>query len=409
RARRELDLQLALSTALQDVRDWSAPERATALARAYQLGQRLGEPARLLPALRALAELRAMQGQPEQALALAQQFLRLAEQAQEPVYVVFGHDMCGRFCAALGDLGPAREHVEQALALYRRQRVAAPGPSLTGEPDEGGVSLLAWLPYILWLLGYPDQALARSREAVALAHELALAPSLALALTTAGAFCHIPRREVPAVRECTERLQRLVLEKNLTAYQPWVNLYQGWLLAHGDPGQAPEGIARIRAGMADLQAFRPYQFTLLAGAYWQAGQVTEGLQMLDEALALVEQTGARSCEAEMHRLRGELLLSSGQRSAVEGQQAEACFQRAIEVARWQEAKSLELRAATSLARLWQGQGKREEAHALLAEVYGWFTEGFDTPDVVEARALSEALSSDHDAVAHNCDSRPSQR
>lgn len=407
RARRELDLQLALNTSLLDVLAWGAPEQTMALTRAYQLGQRLGEPARLLPTLQALSDLSRAQGKHEQALAFARQLLSLAEQAQEPAYVVFGHHAIGLSCVAFGDLRPARAHMEQALALFRRQQVAAPGLSSTWEPDVG-VNVLVWLPSVLWLLGYPDQALARSREALALAQELAHAPALAAALSIAGASFHVMRREGQAVREYTERLQRLVTEKNLEAYQPWVNFYQGWLQVN--QGQTAEGIARMRASMASVRAFRPYQLTMLAGACLQAGQVEAGWQTLDEALALVEQTNARSNEAEMHRLRGELLLKAeggrmkdeGGRACPErseGMKAEDCFQQAIAVARRQQARSWELRATMSLARLWQRQGRAEEAQATLAEAYDWFTEGFNTPDLVEARALLAELSPTHQDTA----------
>jgi DNA-binding SARP family transcriptional activator len=401
RARRELDLQLALNSALLDVSEWGALEQTAALDRAYQLGQHLGEPARLLPTLQALSKLGMAQGKHEQALAFAQQLLDLAEQSQEPTHVILGHHLIGTSWLGMGNLGVARAHLEQALVLYRHQAAAAPGPSLTPDPDLG-VSVLVWLPYTLWLLGYPAQALARSREAVALA-KLALAPSLALTLNIAGAGCHIFRREVQAVRDCTEQLQRLVIEKNVVAYQPWVDFYQGWLLVNqGQPDEAfPEpsalgasarrlvegGLAQMRASTSAVLAFRPYRLTLLAGACLLAGQVEAGSQTLDEALALVEQTNARSNEAEMHRLRGEMLRLRAEAEV----EVESCFRKAIEVAQRQEAKSWELRATTSLARLWQRQGRTEEARSLLADVYGWFTEGFDTPDLVEARALLAAL------------------
>jgi len=383
RARREVELQLALDAPCRDVYGWGSPEQTLALTRAYQLGQRLGEPLRLLPALRALCNLGIAGAQHEHTLALARQMLSLAEQAQEQAHVIFGHHMFGRACTALGDLRAAREHMERALVLYRRQRTTAPEPPSTWEPDTE-VSLLMWLPQDLWMLGYPDQALARSQEALGLAQTLAHAPTIAAALTVAVVRSRILRREVQAASHYVEQLQRLVIEKNLAAYQPWVRLFHGWVQVQR--GQAPAGLVDMRTGMSALQAVRPYRLTLLGEACWQAGQAVEGLEVLDEALALVEQTHARTSEAEMHRLRGELLLKKArdkrQCTAVEG-----CFRQAIEVAQRQAAKSWELRATVSLARLWQGRGKTEEAHAVLAEVYGWFMEGFDTPDLVEARAL----------------------
>ncbi len=195
----------------------------------------------------------------------------------------------------LGDLVAGCDALEQALAHYHRQSPAALG---TGEQ----VHILAWLSYVLWVLGYPDQALARSQESVALARSqesvalaqaLAHPPTLALALTIAGAACHAFRREAASVAEYTEWLQRLVAEKHLVAYRPWVSSYHGWLLVHGEQDQADEGVARMRASIDALQAFRPYRLTLLAEAYLLAGQGAAGLQMVDEALALVEETGAR--------------------------------------------------------------------------------------------------------------------
>jgi DNA-binding SARP family transcriptional activator/predicted ATPase len=382
RARRELELQLALDAPCRDVYGWGSPEQTLALTRAYQLGQRLGEPARLLPALRALCNLGIAGAQHEHTLALARQILSLAEQAQEPAHVVFGHHMFGRACTALGDLRAAREHMERALALYRQQWATPPESPSMWEPDTE-VSLLMWLPQDLWMLGCPDQALARSQEALALAQKLAHAPTIAAALTVAVVRCRILRREVQAAAECVEQLRCLVIKKNLAAYQPWVSLFQGWVQAHRDRGQAAAGLAQIHTGMSALQAVRPYRLTLLAETCWQAGQVAAGLEVLDEALALVERTNARTSEAEMWRLRGELLRLRAEAEV----EVESCFRKAIEVAQRQEAKSWELRATTSLARLWQEQGRTEEARAALSEVYGRFSEGFDTPDLIEARAL----------------------
>ena len=385
RARREVDLRLALDAALQDVSEWGAPERGTTLRRAHQLARRLGEPGRLLPALRALSHLVFVQGRYDEALALARQLLHLGEQVQEPAYAAWGEHMMGMSCVTLGDLAPARGHFEQALSRYRQRGAGELEPPYPQGFDVG-VNIQAWLSYALWLLGLPDQSLAQGSEAVTRAEELADAPSLALALTIAGAVVHSLRREGGAVRESTERLQRLVLDKKLAAYEPWVDCFAGWLLV--GQGRPAAGLAQMRAGMASLRTFRPFQLLLLAGACSQAGQIREGLEALDEALDLVEKTGARPHEAELHRLRGELLLREG---GGRGQEAEACFRRALAVAGRQAARSWELRAAMSLARLWRAQGRRGEARAQLAGVYGWFSEGFGSPDLVEARALLEEL------------------
>jgi predicted ATPase len=175
---------------------------------------------------------------------------------------------------------------------------------------------------------------------------------------------------------------------------------RGWALA--EQGQGKEGISQIRQGLIDYQAtgaelFRPHHLALLAEAYQKNGQVEEGLATLAEALAFVDRTGERFYEAELYRIKGELTLAQSSvtdpRLLVPDPQgeAEACFLKAIEIAQKQQAKSLELRAATSLARLWQQQSKQKEAHQLLSTIYGWFTEGFDTKDLQEAKALLEEL------------------
>src|SRR5262249_27309716 len=211
------------------------------------------------------------------------------------------------------------------------------------------------------------------------------------------------RRESQAVREQAESAITLCAEQGFPYYLAWGIILRGCALT--EQGQVKEGIARIRQGSAAWQAIRaerhrPYFLTLLAEAYGKAGQAEEGLTALVEALAAVNKTGGRVWEAELYRLKGELTLQqfqvSGPKFQIDNPQsafrnpqleAEACFHKAIEVARHQQAKSLELRAAMSLARLWQSQRKKVEAHRVLVEIYGWFTEGFDTADLQEAKAL----------------------
>src|SRR5262249_7618440 len=176
----------------------------------------------------------------------------------------------------------------------------------------------------------------------------------------------------------------------------WGMVPQGWALAL--QGQAEEGLTQLHQGLAANEAVgaelvRPYHLALLAEAYGQTGQVEEGVTALGEALRVVDRTGERMYEAELYRLKGELTLQAERQSPeARAREAEACFEKAITVARRQSAKSLELRAVTSLARLWQQQGKREEARQMLAEIYGWFTEGFDTKDLQEGKVLLAELA-----------------
>lgn len=238
----------------------------------------------------------------------------------------------------------------------------------------------------LWLLGYPDQALQRSQHALALAEKLSHPYSLAFALYY-SAWVHQQRGERQAVQERTEAAIKLATEQGFTRWVLQGAVLQGWLLAQ--EGKVEEGIAQMRQGGTVSVREQSHYAALAAAAYGNEGQAEKGLRVISEELARVHKIGERFYEAELRRIKGELLL----RQAVpDGQQAEGCFQKALEVARRQEAKSLELRAAMSLSRLWQRQGKKEEARKLLAEIYGWFTEGFDTADLKEAKALLEELA-----------------
>jgi len=277
--------------------------------------------------------------------------------------------------------------LEQGLALYNPQehRTLAFRYGL-----DLGVWCLAYMAWPLWLLGYPDQALTRSHEAIALAQELSHPISLAAALAYA-AWLHHARREGTAAQECAEAAIELSRERGFAQYLAVGKPLRGWALAV--QGQGDEGITQLRQGLVAVKAVGsaldwPRFLLLLAEACGQVGQIDEGLAALTEALATLHRTGERFWEAQFHRLKGELLLRQGSSTG----EVEACFHQALAIARQQQAKSLELRAAMSLARLWQRQGKHLEAYELLAPLYGWFTEGFDTADLQEAKALLAALA-----------------
>jgi predicted ATPase len=270
--------------------------------------------------------------------------------------------------------------------LYSQHRTYA---FLYGE--DTGVMCHSFAARALWYLGYPDQALARSHEAVTLAQHVAHPFSLSYVLSTAALF-HSFRREVRFAQERAEAAIVLATEQGFPHWMAVGSILCGWALAH--QGQVQDGIEQLmqslrafRATGAELQ--RPYYLALLAEVHGIIGQPGTGLAVLTEALALVEHTGERYYEAEIHRLKGVLLLQQNSNNQAE---AETCFHHAIVIAQNQQAKSFELRTATSLARLWQQQGKRQEAHDLLAPVYHWFTEGFDTADLKDAKALLEALA-----------------
>jgi predicted ATPase len=265
----------------------------------------------------------------------------------------------------------------------------------------------------LWNVGYPDQARKRIREALTLAQELSHSYSLALAQLYAG-MLHQFCQEGPATQERVGAVMTLCSEEGFPYLSARATVLRGWALA--TQGETEEGIVHIRQGMTALRTIgvehvQSHFLTLLAEAYGKGEQTKEGLTVLAEALDFVSQTEERFYEAEVYRLKGELTLAQEgkeQRAGSKEQEvqilhpnpqildpqseAEACFHKAIDVARKQQAKSWELRATMSLARLWQQQGKRKEAHEILAEIYGWFTEGFDTKDLQDARALLDELS-----------------
>jgi predicted ATPase len=287
----------------------------------------------------------------------------------------------------LGALPAARQHLEAGIALYTPDQRCARVFHIGQDP---GVACRALAAQILWLLGYPEQALACRHEALALAHELSHPYSLTFArlwATIVSQLC----RDVSAVHEQAEAIVALSTEQGFTHWAAWGTSLRGWALAMQGQGEA--GVAQVRQGIAAWRAtgaamLIPYFCTVLADVADHLGRTADCFQALAEAHTLVKQHEERWWEAEIYRLRGVLLL---RQPGTPWAEAEAWLQRALDVARRQEAKSLELRAAMSLSRLWQQQGKRAEAYDLLVPIYSWFTEGFDTADLQEARALLDAL------------------
>jgi predicted ATPase len=253
-----------------------------------------------------------------------------------------------------------------------------------------GVRCLVIAANTLWCLGAPAQALRQSQEALTLAQELTHPQTLTM-VHHFVAFLHYHRREAAAVQAHAEVLLTLATAQELPLWIGHGTCWRGWALAIQGQGEA--GMEQLRQGLAAVLATgqtltQPLHLVLLAEAAGHAGQVEAGLRLLAEALTAFEASGRADLLAKAYRLQGELLLHQAVSDTTE---AEACFNQALTIARRQQAKSWELRAATSLSRLWQQQGKRVEARAVLAEVYGWFTEGFDTADPQEAKALLEAL------------------
>jgi predicted ATPase len=249
---------------------------------------------------------------------------------------------------------------------------------------------MGYAAHSLWMLGYPEQALQRGREALALARELGHPASLGHAQFLV-ALLHQYRRDVTETLELAEELQGLAADQGLLIHLAAASVLRGWALV--ESGRSEEGMAEIRQGLATGEPtrahLRAHSLALLAEAWGKEGNFTEGLAELAKAFTLVEKTGIRSFEPELHRLKGEFLLALHPENPAD---AEACFRQAVAMARHQQAKALELRATMSQARLWQRQGRRDEARDALAAVYGTYTEGFTTPDLVDAAAQLDHLA-----------------
>jgi class 3 adenylate cyclase/predicted ATPase len=388
RLQREVDLYLALGASLIATKGYAAPEVGQTYTRALQLCEYLDNPYQLFPALRGLWNYALVRAELQTAYALGEQLLTLAQQSQDAAMLVAAHRALGTTLFHLGAFTSAHTHLAQGLALYdpHEHRAAA---FLYGE--DAGVICHSFAARTLWHLGYPAQGLARVDEALALVQQSAHPFNLSFVLSFA-AVLHQFRREMRAAQERAAAAISLTTEQGFPQWRALGFVLHGWALVHH--GQVQDGIEQIQQGLIDFRAtgaelWRPYWLMLLAEAHGVLGEPEAGLTVLTEALTVVDTTGARVWEPELYRLKGVLLL---QQSPDNQAEAENCFHHALEIARSQQAKSLELRAATSLARLWQQQGKRQEAYDLLAPVYGWFTEGFDTADLQEAKALLEALA-----------------
>jgi DNA-binding winged helix-turn-helix (wHTH) protein/predicted ATPase/class 3 adenylate cyclase len=413
----ELSLQLALGAPLLMLKGSTAPEVEHAYTRAYELSQQVEESPQRFSALVGLWRFYLSRSGLQKAYEIGEQCFTLAQHSQDLALLQEAHMMLGATLLYLGKLVSARIHLEQGIALYDPQRCRSWVFSSGNDP---GVVCLSWASWMLWLLGYPDQALNRIQEAITLAQKLSLPYSLGYALFYAAAL-HRCRREAQLVQE---QARAMIALSNQQGFIRWMVLgtgLQGWALA--ELGSVEEGIVQLRQGLSTWRTIGgaqalglPHFLAMLAEAYGTGGRAAEGLHVVTEALAIVHEYGERHYEAELYRLKGELLLqlAVGRDSACTAPlelpivaeakrggathvsslqtEAETCFQQALIIARHQQAKSWELRAAMSLARLWQQQGKHAEAHQILTESYSWFTEGFDTPDLQEAKALLEALT-----------------
>jgi tetratricopeptide (TPR) repeat protein len=393
RAAQELTLRLALGPALMATQGWSAPAVEPHYTRAQELCAQLGNAPQRFPVLWGLCLFHLNRGTLRPAQALAEECLQIAEHTNNDGLLCEAHIAVGITSMCRGEFVRAREALGHSLALYQPQHQALT-PLYGGQNPK--VASLRRTAQVLWYLGYPAQALTRSQEALQLARELGQPYSLVFALFNA-AMVHLECGEGRVAQELADAQIALSNEHGFPYFLAAGILYGGAALLV--QAQWEEGVALVRQGLEGNvgEVLRTEYLTWLARGYGGAGQVKEGLATVAEALRLVDKNDERFYEAEVWRIKGELLLAQeGLRLQAEGlrektEEAERCFLQAIEISQKQQAKSLELRAVMSLARLWQQQGKQGEAHTMLSEIYNWFTEGFDTKDLQEAKALLEEL------------------
>jgi predicted ATPase len=385
RQRQELEFYSSLSVALRAVKGQGASETGHAYARARELWERAGSPTEFVQIPYGQSRYYAHRGEFDLAQRLDEDLLRLSRQRNDVAGLVLGHLSSGITLMFVGMFAASRFHVETALALY--------DPIFHGSLiQQAGVHphifSQAYLANVLFCLGFPNQALARSAAIIFEARRLSHPPSLAGSLAIGMRLRSLVGDDA-GLGEGVNQLVALATEEGFPHWRTQGEIYHGWVKVKN--GDVADGMSLLRSSTTAYRAsgvelFVPHYIDLLAGAYEIEGQFQESLTLLDDALQIVEKTGERWFASELNRHKGQLLLR--QRNL---EVAEKFYRKALAIAEEQEAKLWKLRAAVSLARLRRDQDCRDDARDLLAPVYGWFTEGFDTPDLKEAKALLDEL------------------
>jgi DNA-binding winged helix-turn-helix (wHTH) protein/predicted ATPase len=406
RAEQELCLQLTLGVPLIATQGYASPDVGSLYLKARNLCQQLGDTPDVSEVLWGLWTYYVLRAELSTAHDLGKEFLRLAERLPYPGIEMRAHLVMQITLMHLGDFAPALERFEKSLSLYDPERHIDDAFLYAQNP---GVAMRCFAAWTLWFLGYPDQAMIRMEEALKLARELSEPHGLAHSGLFA-AFLHQLRREPEMSRQYAEAVLAVSKEHGLVMYAAQATLLRGWTLT--EQGRLEEGLKQMRQGFVDYNAtgtelLRPQTLSLMAEALGKARQTEEGLRRLEEALELAKSNGDASYLAEIYRVKGELLMTRFtseplSQAAPRGKsmevvpsavaQAEASFYQSIKIARQQKAKSFELRAAISLARLYQKRADESKGRRLLAEIYESFNEGFDTVDLRKAKELLNALA-----------------
>ncbi len=389
RVRQEMGLQIILGMSLIAIRGYAAPEVERAFLRARELCLHSNESLQLFPVLRGLSLFYSTRPRLETARELGEQLLRLAEGQPDPVLSLEALFSLGSSLYFMGEFTSSLDHVEKAIALN------SPQSQHTGSllyEQNATVGCLAVAGHALWALGFPDQSLKRIRESVSLAQQLAQPFNLARSFAWAS-LLHLLRKEWELCQEQAETAIRLSEQYEYRYWLAMGKIYKGYAVfqqgRQGRQGQREAGIRLMRAGLEEESATgaeigRPYFLALLGEVLGLEGQVEEGLSLIDQSIAVVNNTAERCAYADIYRIKGELLLRAADQSGTIESEAADCLRHAAEYARLKNAKSLELRAVMSLSRLLQQQGRKDEARQVLSEVFGWFTEGLETEDLQEA-------------------------
>jgi predicted ATPase/predicted Ser/Thr protein kinase len=390
RDQHELSFQMALAASLQAIYGYGAPEVSSVCGRIRELCQKMPESPQLISALYFLANYHWLRAEHRTSLDFTEQMMSLAQKADDRLNLAVTHSLHGTLSFIMGEWSSALEHLAQMNGFYNPKEHSHLGFIYGQDP---GIISLCSTATVLWCLGYEDQALEQSRKMLVVAREVGHPFSLACALALDSLF-HLLRRDVAALEERGAEVAQLGEEKSFLFIVGVGKFKLGWVAAH--QGRIEEGIAKLHQAL-DIYHATGVRFTLtdllgsLAEAYGMAGQAEKGLEFMSQALAEVERGGERYYEAELYRLKGELLLKKAEFSGLAAmeEEAEACFRESLAVARRQMAKSFELRTSVSLGRLLKKQSKGSEAKKLLGDIYGRFTEGFASPDLREAKSLIE--------------------
>ena len=392
RDRQELALQMGLNTPLFAIQGWGAPKRAAALQRAQILARRLNAVPEQLAILRSLADVHTAQAKHQMSLTYAEQLAQLSRETNNDVQEMVSYRLKGIAHFFLGHYQEAHSVLKTGIDFYKTLEATTSDPAALPDSEET-VFMWAWLPMIRLALGYPEQAVSHSREALARIRNGGHVHAQAKMLTVAGAAFYAAMRQPDATLRYADDLLRLAKRYHLPAFQGWAVFYQGW--ANTARGNKDAGLARMTAGWEQLRATGTEASLVHLSLLWaeacaDAGQHKRSAKILTRARRLADETNAHAYLAEIYRLHGKSVLEHPDK-------AETWFRKAIAVAQAQATKLWELRATVSLTRLWQAQGQEQEAYARLATIYAWFTEGFNMPDLIEAQALLTDLNNQNGA------------